>query len=534
MARETSQEKQAGVMKRAEKRESKGTGTLMKRGKQDKESNRYDRKEKRSDYKTQSKRSESPFKTARIEREKPLEGNQRTGKERVEERKKYKNKNSQKEMTQHSGVKRLKDRKGTSGSRNWEEKGTVSGKKNEKDFEETTKKNQKQLDDRKKNRNSEKVLCPVYKSCGGCQLLHMPYLKQLEQKKRKLEGLLEGICPVKAVIGMKQPLHYRNKVHAVFGHDKRGNAISGVYKEGTHLLIPIESCLIEDEKADEVIGTIRGMLKSFKIRTFDEDTGYGFLRHVLVKRGFSTGELMVVLVTASPVFPSKNNFVKALRDKHPEITTIIQNINGRNTSMVLGDKEHILYGKGYIEDELCGYRFRISSKSFYQVNPIQTEILYRKALELAGLTGKEVVLDAYCGIGTIGITASRNAGRVIGVELNQDAVRDAIQNAKRNQIENIEFYCNDAGRFLSAMAAKGERVDVVLMDPPRSGSTVEFIDAVAVMKPKRVIYISCGPETLARDLRIFRGKGYLAKEAWGVDMFPETGHCEVVVKIEKQ
>ena len=384
-----------------------------------------------------------------------------------------------------------------------------------------------------KNAGRRKSPCPVYEQCGGCQLLHLSYKEQLAKKQKMMEELLKGICPVRPIIGMKNPLHYRNKVHAVFGHDRKGNPLSGVYKEGTHILVPVESCLIEDEKADEIIGTIRGMLKSFKIRTYDEDTGYGFLRHVLVRRGFATGEIMVVLVTASPVFPSKNNFVKALREKHPEITTIVQNINNRNTSMVLGNKEHVLYGKGYIEDVLCGLRFRISSKSFYQVNPVQTEVLYNKALELAGLTGKERVLDAYCGIGTIGLIASRKAGEVIGVELNSDAVRDAVQNAKMNDVRNIQFYCNDAGRFMVNMAEKGETVDVVLMDPPRSGSTKEFIDAVAKMGPKRVVYVSCGPETLARDLRMFGGKGYRAVEAWPVDMFGGTGHVETVVLMSR-
>lgn len=376
-------------------------------------------------------------------------------------------------------------------------------------------------------------MCPVYGKCGGCQLLHLPYNKQLELKRKRMEELLKGLCPVKTIIGMKQPFHYRNKVHAVFGHDRKGNPLSGVYQEGTHMLVPVERCLLEDEKADEIIGTIRGMLKSFKIRTFDEDTGYGLLRHVLVRRGFSTGEIMVVLVTASPIFPSKNNFVKTLREKHPEITTIVQNINGRSTSMVLGDKEHVLYGKGYIEDELCGMRFRISSKSFYQVNPVQTEVLYGKALELAGLTGKEKVLDAYCGIGTIGLIASRKAGEVIGVELNPDAVRDAIQNAKINGVKNAQFYCNDASRFITNMADKGETVDVVLMDPPRSGSTKEFIDAVVKMGPKRVVYVSCGPESLARDLRVFKENGYRAVEGWGVDMFGGTEHVECVVLMSR-
>ena len=379
-----------------------------------------------------------------------------------------------------------------------------------------------------------KGLCPNFGKCGGCQYLDVPYEEQLKKKKKQLTELLKPFCQVRDVIGMEDPWHYRNKVHAVFGHDRRGNAVSGVYKEGTHDLIPIETCLIEDEKADEIIGTIRSMLRSFKIRTFDEDTGYGLLRHVLVKRGFATGEIMVVLVTASPVFPSKNNFVKALREKHPEITTIIQNINGRSTSMVLGEKEHVLFGKGYIEDVLCGHRFRISSKSFYQVNPVQTEILYGKALEYAGLTGKETVVDAYCGTGTIGMIASDKAGKVIGVELNADAVRDARNNAKANQIRNIQFYQNDAGKFLVEMAGQGAKVDVVLMDPPRSGSTEEFMNSVAQIGPERIVYVSCNPETLVRDLKYFKKKGYRVSKGVGVDMFPFTEHVETVVLMSRK
>ena len=244
---------------------------------------------------------------------------------------------------------------------------------------------------------------------------------------------------------------------------------------------------------------------------------------------------MVVLVTASPVFPSKNNFVRALREKHPEITTIIQNLNDRGTSMVLGNQEHILYGKGYIEDVLCGCTFRISSKSFYQVNPIQTEKLYKKVMECAGLTGKETVIDAYCGIGTIGIVASKQAKRVIGVELNPDAVRDAVANAKRNKTNNVQIYQNDAGRFMAGMAQDGEQADVVFMDPPRSGSTEEFIDSIAMINPKRIVYVSCNPETLARDLKQFRKKGFKAVGAWPFDMFPHTAkHVETVVLLTKK
>lgn len=380
----------------------------------------------------------------------------------------------------------------------------------------------------------KKSLCPVLKKCGGCQLLNIPYQRQLHNKQKQVEKLLKEFCKVYPIVGMDNPFHYRNKVHAVFGYQK-GKAISGIYKEGTHELVPVENCMIEDEKSNQIIGTIREMLKSFKIRTYDEDTGYGLLRHVLVKHGFATGEIMVVLVTASPVFPSKNNFVRALREKHPEITTIIQNLNDRGTSMVLGNQEHILYGKGYIEDVLCGCTFRISSKSFYQVNPVQTEKLYKKVMECADLTGKETVIDAYCGIGTIGIVASKQAKRVIGVELNPDAVRDAVSNAKRNKANNVQIYQNDAGQFMAGMAQDGEQADVIFMDPPRSGSTEEFIDSIAMINPKRVVYVSCNPETLARDLKRLGKKGFKAVGAWPFDMFPHTAkHVETVVLLTKK
>ena len=371
-------------------------------------------------------------------------------------------------------------------------------------------------------------LCPHFKSCGGCQYLDMPYEKQLEHKKKEVADLLRPFCKVETIIGMDDPFHYRNKVHAVMARDRKGRIISGVYKEGTHTVLPVETCLIENKKADEIIGTIRELLPSFKMKVFDEDTGYGFLRHVLVRTAHATGEIMVVLITASPVFPSKNNFVKALRKVHPEITTVVQNVNDRNTSMVLGEKEHVLYGPGFIVDVLCGKKFRISSKSFYQINPAQTEKLYNLAIEAAGLTGKEMVVDAYCGIGTIGIVAASAAKEVIGVELNKDAVRDAVTNAKVNGEKNIRFYNNDAGKFMVQMASQNAHADVVFMDPPRSGSTEEFMDAVAILNPDRVVYVSCNPETLARDLAYFKKKGYRAEKAWAVDQFPMTGHVETV------
>lgn len=381
--------------------------------------------------------------------------------------------------------------------------------------------------------NRAKDLCPVAKKCGGCQYQGVPYEKQLQEKEKTVKKLFKGICPVHSIKGMKEPYHYRNKVHAVFDRDRRGNIISGVYEMGSHRVVPVETCRIEDQKADEIIGTIRGMLKSFKIRTYDEDTGYGLLRHVLVKRGFATGQIMVVLVTASPVFPSKNNFVKALRQKHPEITTIVQNINGRGTSAVLGKQEQVLYGKGYIEDSLMGLKFRISARSFYQINPVQTEVLYGKALELAGLKGKETVIDAYCGIGTIGLIASRQAQQVIGVEVNRDAVKDAIVNMRRNSIQNARFYHADAGQFLTDMANDGQSADVVFLDPPRAGSDQAFLSSLVTLSPARIVYISCNPETQRRDLLFLTQRGYQVRAIQPVDMFPHTNHIECCVLLQK-
>ncbi len=378
----------------------------------------------------------------------------------------------------------------------------------------------------------EKSVCPVAKQCGGCTWINKGYEEQLKEKEKWLAGLLKPFCKPEPIIGMDNPQHYRNKVHAAFGEDRKHNAISGIYEAGSHRIVPVDSCLIENEKADEIIVSIRGLLKSFKIRPYNEDTGYGLLRHVLIRTGHVTGQIMVVLVLSSPVMPSKNNFVKALRKLHPEITTIVVNVNNRKTSMVLGDKEQVIYGKGYIEDVLCGKTFRISPKSFYQVNPVQTEKLYNKALEYADLQGTEVVIDAYCGTGTIGMIASDKAKQVIGVELNADAVKDARINAKNNGIKNIQFYQNDAGKFLVEMAEQNAKVDVVLMDPPRAGSDEAFLSSVVKMAPEKVVYISCNPETLVRDLKYLTKKGYKVVKGVGCDMFPFTEHVECVIMMQ--
>ncbi len=383
---------------------------------------------------------------------------------------------------------------------------------------------------------NRQAVCPVSEKCGGCKWIGKPYQEQLALKEKWVKELMAPFCRLEPIIGMEQPEHYRNKVHAVFGEDRKHNPISGIYQEGTHSIVPVDSCLIENEKADAIIVSVRGLLKSFKIRPYNEDTGYGLLRHVLIRTGYATGQIMVVLVLASPIMPSKNNFVKALLKLHPEITTIVVNVNNRNTSMVLGDKEQVIYGKGYIEDVLLGKTFRISPKSFYQVNPVQTQKLYGKALEFAALTGRETVVDAYCGTGTIGLIASDKARRVIGVELNPDAVKDARINAKCNGVKNIGFYQNDAGKFLVDMAASGDKVDVVLMDPPRAGSDEAFLGSVVKIGPKKIVYISCNPETLVRDIKYLKKNKYRVKRAVPVDMFPYTDlrHVEMVCLLEKE
>lgn len=377
--------------------------------------------------------------------------------------------------------------------------------------------------------------CPVRKKCGGCSLLEMEYSEQLKRKEDFVRKTLKGIVKPEAIIGMENPWHYRNKIHASFARKRDGSIVSGIYEEGTHRLVPVEDCLIQDERANRIVRDLCGLFESFEIKVYNEDTGYGLVRHVLIRTGHVSGEVMVVLVCVSPVFPSKRNFVNALRKLHPEVTTVVLNVNDRRTSMVLGKRDIVLYGKGYIEDQLCGCTFAVSPQSFYQVNPVQTEILYRKAIEFADLHGTEKVLDAYCGTGTIGLIAAEYAGEVTGVELNPEAVRNAVSNAKRNQRKNIRFVQGDAGEYMQKMAAQRETMDVVLMDPPRAGSDEAFLSSLVTLAPEKVVYISCNPVTLARDLKYLGKRGYRVNRAVPVDMFPWTAeeHVETVVLLSR-
>ena len=375
------------------------------------------------------------------------------------------------------------------------------------------------------------------KNCGGCPMLGMDYAAQLKQKEEKVRALLGQYGPVNPIRGMENPYHYRNKVISTFTTGWGGSLTSGIYAAGSHKVLPVESCLLQDGVLDTVMQAVRAAAAACRYQPYNEDKGTGLLRHCLLRRGVVTGQVMVVLVTAQPVLPGARNFVKALlaeaEKRQVPVTTVVQNYNPRRTSVVLGEQEKVLYGKGFILDTLCGRTYALSPRSFYQINHSQTEVLYGLAVEAAGLTGREVVLDAYCGIGTIGLTAAGHAKQVVGVELNRDAVQDAISNARRNGVKNARFFAADATRWIGEAAAAGQKADVIFMDPPREGSTPQFIESVARMAPQRVVYVSCNPETMARDLALFARKGYRAADFTPVDMFPHSEHIEVVCALSK-
>ena len=365
------------------------------------------------------------------------------------------------------------------------------------------------------------------KKCGGCPLLALPYREQLAKKQARLQELLGGFAPVKAVQGMAEPLHYRNKAIASFA-TQRGKLVCGLYAEGTHRVLPGADCLLQEEILNKTLAAVLDAARACRWTAYDEDRGTGLLRHTVL-RSSCGGKVLVTLVTPGPDLPGSKNFCTALRKKAPWVVSIVQNINPTRSSAVLGSREKTLYGPGFVLDTLCGTQFAISSRSFYQVNRTQTEVLYKKALELARLTGRETVIDAYCGIGTIGLCAAPLAKQVIGVERNPAAVKDAAANARRNKIANARFVCADATEWMAAAAGEGLHPDVVFLDPPRAGSTPECITAVNKMKPRRVVYVSCDPETLARDVAAFTRLGWRAAKFCPVDLFPQTRHVETVV-----
>lgn len=379
-----------------------------------------------------------------------------------------------------------------------------------------------------------KPKCQICKDCGGCALQHMSYKAQLDFKKNHVKECLSKIghmnVDVNDTLGMEEPYEYRNKTQVPF-KEKKGKIRYGFYKEDSHDIIPFTHCLIQTNLADDILLECKNLMEKYKIAPYDEDRRRGIIRHVLVRVGVHTNEAMIVLVTNEIDFHNRKLLVKELLKKFPNVKTIVQNINTRDTNVILGEKEFVLFGKGYIEDTILGVKFRISAKSFYQVNPLQTEVLYSKAIEMAKLDGNQTVLDAYCGIGTIGLIASKHAKQVVGVEIVKQAIVDAKNNAKLNNINNASFVCDDASKFIVDLAKVNEKMDVVFLDPPRKGLDIPLIESLLKLEPNKIVYVSCNPSTLARDLALFTCK-YEIKEVQPVDMFPHTYHVETVVLLE--
>ena len=371
--------------------------------------------------------------------------------------------------------------------------------------------------------------CKICTSCGGCQYQQLDYKAQLLYKTKRVKEALYRIAHIKTevlpCIGADNPYNYRNKIQVPFVKDKKGTVKFGFYKENTHIIMPIKECAIEDRRAAPILWDIKLLLEQMDIPTYNEDNGKGILRYVLIRTSYHYKELMVVLVTTTMNFPGQRNFINKLVELHPEITTIVENVNERHTNVILGNREKVLYGPGFIKDDILGLTFEISASSFFQINPEQVEKLYSKALNLIDFSKKEIVLDAYSGVGTIGLIAARNAKKVISVEINKSAHKNAIENAKRNNIDNIEFICDDAGKFISNY--EGD-IDVLIMDPPRSGSDETFLSTVINKRIKKIIYVSCNPETLARDIE-FLSSLYEVTYVQPVDMFPHTAHVETIV-----
>jgi 23S rRNA (uracil1939-C5)-methyltransferase len=379
--------------------------------------------------------------------------------------------------------------------------------------------------------------CAIYKRCGGCQLQHLNYGAQLEFKEKRVKDCLSKIgkltdVKVNPIIGMNQPFNYRNKVQLPVG-TSQGKISIGFYAKRSHEIIDMESCLIQSEIADKIIGIVRNFVIENNIEAYDEETGAGFLRHIMVRNGVKTGEVMVVLVTTTADFPKARELALRLKENIVGLRSVIQNINPDKTNIILGEECKTLWGRETISDYIGDFKFNISPLSFFQVNPVQTEVLYKKALEFANLTGNETVIDAYCGTGTISLFLSQKAKKVIGVEVIPAAIENAKVNAIENGINNAEFLLGEAEMVIPAMIKKGIKAEVLVVDPPRKGCAEALLVAAAKMAPRTIVYVSCDPATLARDLRILEDLGYRTVEVQPVDMFPETAHVECCVRIER-
>lgn len=377
--------------------------------------------------------------------------------------------------------------------------------------------------------------CPIFYKCGGCQIQHMDYSAQLAYKQKQVKDVMDRVAklpnvPVRPVIGMDDPWRYRNKSQVPVAF-QQGDLVAGFYAKRSHSIVDMDQCIIQHKENDIVVQTVKQLAKELRIPAYQEQSHQGVLRHIVARYGKTTGQVMVVLVTKEKKLPHKEAFISGIRKHVPGVVSIVQNINNKRTNVIFGQQTEVLWGEHYLYDEINGIQFAISARSFYQVNPEQTNRLYSKALEYADLTGNETVIDAYCGIGTISLFLAKKARHVYGVEIVPEAIKDAKRNAKLNQITNATFAVGQAEEVIPRWYDQGIDADVIVVDPPRKGCDEALLRTMIEMKPKRIVYVSCNPGTLARDLRILEDGGYKTEEVTPVDMFPQTTHVEAVARL---
>lgn len=381
--------------------------------------------------------------------------------------------------------------------------------------------------------------CSVYRQCGGCQIQALDYQAQLKFKERKVRGNLERIggftdIPLEPIMGMEEPYHYRNKAQFPVGTDKNGEIVTGFYAGRTHDIIPNTKCYLGTTVNEEILQVVLEYMKKYNISAYDEAKGKGLVRHILIRTGFASGEIMVCLVINGKKLPKSEKLVESLT-KIQGMTSITINTNEKRTNVILGEEIHLLWGRTYIQDNIGDITYRISPLSFYQVNPVQTKKLYETALEYADLKGEETVWDLYCGIGTISLFLAQKAKQVYGVEIVSQAIEDARENARLNGMKNAEFFVGKAEEVLPKLYdQEGIYADVIVVDPPRKGCDEKCLETIVKMQPKRVVYVSCDSATLARDLRYLCDRGYEVKRVRGCDMFPMTGHVETVILMSRK
>ncbi|KRQ87087.1 23S rRNA (uracil-C(5))-methyltransferase RlmCD [Caloramator mitchellensis] len=380
-------------------------------------------------------------------------------------------------------------------------------------------------------------ICPIYELCGGCQIQHLTYEGQLEFKRERVENVINRIGKITDVkihrtLGMANPYRYRNKVQLPVRREN-GEIKIGFFKQGTHDVIDIDECFIQDEVADKVVNLTKEWIDKYRIEPYDEKDGSGLIRHIMIRRAFVTGEVMIVIVTNENELPYKDEFIDLMLNNIDGLKSIVHNINNKITNVILGERNILLWGQNYITDYIGKFKFRISPLSFFQVNPVQTNVLYNKALEFADLTGDEVVFDAYCGTGTISLFLAQRAKKVYGVEIVEEAIKNAKENAVENEVKNVEFIVGESEAIIPKLIEKGVIPDVVVVDPPRKGCDEKLLHSIANANPSRIVYVSCDPSTLARDLNLLERLGYKTIEIQPVDMFPQTAHVECVTLMSK-